>query len=282
MALYFIEFVILSLAGWVYECTYCTIRTGRWQNRGFLYGPICPIYGAGAVTALLLCHHLPKVLNPSAPIWRIFLLSALGSAVLELTTSITLEKLFHARWWDYSYLPLNFQGRICVPAATLFGLMGIAIVKLLLPFETQLAAQSVPLLNEAVSLVLAFAVGIDTGLTVDGLMKLGARLDAMQKEFDESMESGVERIKSAPAALAASAKAREQALTALVQDNLKALSARQRYLLNNMSFRGAGRDMGELLQDAVTGVRRRLEVLRTVYTKEEYDFIHNHSDNPGN
>lgn len=282
MALYFIEFIVLSLAGWVYECTYCTWRTGKWQNRGFLYGPICPIYGAGAVAALLLCHTLPWLLSADAPLWRIFLISALFSAVLEYSTSWVLERLFHAVWWDYTNMPLNLNGRICLPASTLFGVMGVLIVRYLVPLEAAISARSIPLLNETVSLLLAFWMGIDMGLTVDSLVKLGERLDQMEQEFNESMESRVEQIKNAPAALAASAKAREQALSSLAARHLKLVPQRQRYLLSNMSFRGTTRRaMGERLQGAAAVMKRRLEGMRTKYTPEEYDFIYNDLDNPG-
>ena len=76
---YFVYFVIFSFFGWIYESIYCTIKSKRWENRGFLYGPLCPIYGAGGV--------------------------GITAIVLEYGTSWTLEKLFHAYWWDYSEMP---------------------------------------------------------------------------------------------------------------------------------------------------------------------------------
>ena len=263
MALYFIEFVALALAGWVYECTYCTLRTGKWQNRGFLYGPICPIYGAGAVAAILIAHHLPRLFNADTPAWRVFLITAALSAVLEYSTSWALERIFHAVWWDYTDMPLNLHGRICLPATTLFGLAGVAIVKLLLPVETALAARSVPLFNECLSLVLAFVMGIDTGLTVDGLIKLGERLDAMQGEFDQTMERRLELLKGAPAALTAQAREAEQELSAVVERHRKGLSHRQKYLLRVMYYRGhTRRSMAQQLRDGLGGVRKRLEALQ--------------------
>ena len=263
MSLYFIEFIVLSFAGWIYECTYCSFHTGKWQNRGFLYGPICPIYGAGAVGAIMIGHYLPHVFNPQAPWWRIFLITAALSAVLEYLTSYILERLFHAVWWNYSNMPLNLHGRICLPATTLFGLAGLAIVKLLLPVETELAAQTVPLVNESLSLMLAFVVGIDTGLTVDNLIKLGARLDLMQAEFDQVMEVSFARLKSTPAAIGAQARSAEQELTALVQKHRKKLPPRQVYLLRNMDFRVGPRvKMAKRLESARSTVQKRLDTLR--------------------
>lgn len=283
MSLYFIEFIVLSLAGWVYECSYCTVRTGQWQNRGFLYGPICPIYGAGAVAAIMIAQHVPLLFNADTPVWRVFLITAALSAVLEYSTSYVLERLFHAVWWDYTDMPLNLNGRICLPATTLFGLAGVAIVKLLLPLEASLAAMAIPLLCESLSLILAFVVGIDTGLTVDSLIKLGERLDLMQEEFDSTMERRVESLKGAPAALAAQAKDAEQELSAVAERYRKGLSRRQKYILYSMRYRGLSRhNMAQQLKNGINDVRRRMDELRTQYTPEEYDFIHNDSDNPGN
>lgn len=276
MALYFIEFIVLSFAGWVYECTYCSFQTGKWQNRGFLYGPLCPIYGAGAVAAIVIAHYLPGVFSADTPPLRVFLIAALGSAVLEFGTSWVLEKLFHARWWDYSDLPLNIQGRICVPATTLFGLAGLAIVKLLLPLETELASQSIPLLNELCSLVLCFALGVDTGLTVDSLMKLGERMDLMQQEFDQTMERRFEQLRSAPAALTAQVRDAEQELAAVVSRNQKRLSARQRYLLRNVIYRAPERTaMSERLRTGLLGVHKRLDEFRKEYQEfqDEYNSV---------
>lgn len=266
MALYFVEFVILSLAGWVYECTYCTVRTGEWQNRGFLYGPICPIYGAGAVGAIIIAHHFPALFNPDSPGWRVFCITAALSAVLEYATSWVLERLFHAVWWDYHDMPLNLNGRICLPATTLFGLAGLVIVKLLVPLETELAAHAVPLLCESLSLVLAFAVGIDTGLTVDGLIRLGERLDLMQEEFDTTMEHRVQLLKGAPAALSAQAHGAEQELSAVVERHRRSLSTRQRYLLHSMRYRSRSRrTMAQQIKSGLGGVKKRLEYMQKEY-----------------
>ena len=130
---YFIEFIVYSFCGWIWECCYCTVRTHKWQNRGFLYGPIVPIYGTGAVAAMLIFGGLgrtyPFLDGAALPVWKLFLICAAASAVLEYLTSYTLERIFHARWWDYSDMPLNVNGRICLPATTLFGVAGVLIVR---------------------------------------------------------------------------------------------------------------------------------------------------------
>ena len=130
---YFVEFIFYSLLGWVWEALYCTIREKAWQDRGFLFGPICPIYGASVVAVMILSRFVPQISSGAMPAWGIFLICMAGSAVAEYATSWVLEKRFHMRWWDYSDMPLNLNGRICGEGLTVFALGGMAAVYLLVP-----------------------------------------------------------------------------------------------------------------------------------------------------
>ena len=195
IASYIIRFMAYSLLGWLYECTYCTIKTKHWMNRGFLFGPVCPIYGAGAVAATVLFQDLAVFGGTEAPVWKIFLICAAGSAVLEYVTSWVLERSFHAVWWDYSDVPLNVNGRICLPATLGFGAAGVLIVRFLLPFIASLgAAEAHPVLEEILSLFLMFLLGADLALTVASLSHLLAQIEEAQEEFNAYMENGVARI----------------------------------------------------------------------------------------
>ena len=77
------NFIVFSFMGWVWETVYCTFKTKHWQNRGFLYGPVCPIYGTAAVTALIVFNFVPVLNTGSLASWKIFLICAAGSAVIE-------------------------------------------------------------------------------------------------------------------------------------------------------------------------------------------------------
>lgn len=134
-------FALAAVAGWVFESAYGVVRTGRREKRGFLFGPLCPIYGAGTVAAVLLFDR-PEVADGSFPAWAVFLFCMAGSAVLEYVVFYALERLFGVVWWDYSDLPLNLNGRVCLPASLLFGAAGTAI-----------AYVGVPLMHRADSLV---------------------------------------------------------------------------------------------------------------------------------
>ena len=105
---YIALFFIYSFLGWVMESILETVRKKRFVNRGFLIGPYCPIYGAGVLLITIL---LAKY---NDDIWITFLMSLLICGTLEYATSYIMEKIFKARWWDYSYRKFNINGRICL------------------------------------------------------------------------------------------------------------------------------------------------------------------------
>ena len=125
---YFVYFIIFSFFGWIWETIYCTVKNREWANRGFLFAPLCPIYGVGAVAIILVANNI-GVSNYQW--WHIFIIAVLGSMVLEYVTSWLLEKLFHAYWWDYSDMPLNINGRICLPCSLGFGVAGLIVIYVL-------------------------------------------------------------------------------------------------------------------------------------------------------
>lgn len=120
LAIWFLIFIVYSIAGWLLEITVGLLQKHRFVNRGFLIGPICPIYGTGA---LLITFCLSPLHNPIV----IFLASVLICATLEYSTSVIMEKLFHVRWWDYSDRPFNLNGRICLEALIVFGIGGTLV-----------------------------------------------------------------------------------------------------------------------------------------------------------
>ena len=125
---YILLFFTCAFLGWLMEVACKLVQLRRFINRGFLIGPYCPIYGFGAVLITALLSRSAD--SPAA----VFALAMLVSAVLEYLTSYAMEKLFHARWWDYSHKPFNLNGRVCLSTLVPFGLMGLAMVYLVQPF----------------------------------------------------------------------------------------------------------------------------------------------------
>ena len=160
LSAYVVWFFLASVAGWLYETTYCIIRTGGWERRGFLFGPLCPIYGTGVVAGLLLFNR-PEVASGAFPAWGVFLVSMVGSAILEYGVSVVLERLFGALWWDYSDMPLNINGRICLPASLLFGAAGVLVAYVLVPLIGGATARVQPQVFEVLALVAVALLSCD-------------------------------------------------------------------------------------------------------------------------
>ena len=125
---YILLFFIYSIFGWIMEVVCKLIEKKKFINRGFLIGPYCPIYGHGAILIILL---LQKYIND--PI-ALFIMGIVICSILEYLTSYFMEKIFHARWWDYSQRKFNINGRICLRTMIPFGLLGLFIMYVSNPF----------------------------------------------------------------------------------------------------------------------------------------------------
>ena len=121
-------YFIYSFLGWIMEVIFIRITTKKWINRGFLISPICPIYGCGCLLLISLLSWYDNDL------FAIFLGSVFICSLLEYFTSYFLEKIFKARWWDYSQYRYNINGRICLETMLPFGLFGTLIVGFVDPF----------------------------------------------------------------------------------------------------------------------------------------------------
>jgi uncharacterized membrane protein len=192
---YFVDFVIFSCMGWIYETIFCTVKKKKWENRGFLYGPICPIYGAGAIA----CEILVDLLNrPQYSFhytwWQVFIVAFFGSIVLEYSTSWLLEKLFHAYWWDYSSMPLNVKGRICFPYSVCFGFAGMLVVYVIVPFMEHLTGWMTPIEAEFFGLLFMAFIAMDTTLTVSALTQFAKSVAAVEDALNEHMTSFVQNV----------------------------------------------------------------------------------------
>lgn len=125
---YFLLFIIYSFFGWSMEVISIAIEKKKIINRGFLIGPYCPIYGWGFLIIYIL---LKGSIND--PI-KLFLSAIVICSLLEYFTSYFMEKIFHARWWDYSNKKFNINGRICLETMIPFGLIALFVMYMVNPF----------------------------------------------------------------------------------------------------------------------------------------------------
>lgn len=144
---YFLMFIIFSMIGWIVEVIYVYIIDKDLVNRGYLIGPYIPIYGTCGVLMVLLLNGLYKY-----PL-LIFILAMLLCSTIEYLTSYILEKVFNARWWDYSNQKYNLNGRICLLNAFLFGVLAIILIYLVNPFVTNILTNLDKKRLEIISLV---------------------------------------------------------------------------------------------------------------------------------
>ena len=121
-------FFVYAFLGWVLETIYCVVTLGLFNKRGFLYGPICPIYGFGAII-LITCLENIKTNKIGK-----FFISLIAFTAFEYVVSVVLESLFGLRWWDYTNEPFNFQGRISLAFSIAWGIIGVVFIEEIHPF----------------------------------------------------------------------------------------------------------------------------------------------------
>ena len=193
---YFVYFIIYSFLGWIYETFYCTVHEKAWENRGFLYGPCIPLYGVGATLAQILFIDLPIYYSKEPTYLMIFLGCSIGSFFLEYSTSYLLEKKFHARWWDYSDLPLNINGRVCLIFTICFGFAGIIVTQIIIPPIVQFIALIPVVVIELMALLFMFIFGMDMALTISALTTFAKEFERINEQINNQMAERVATLQS--------------------------------------------------------------------------------------
>ncbi len=149
--------------------------TGEWINRkGFLFLPLCPLYGFALIGSRLMPAACQKTY------FRLWLSGCVGGTLLEFTSSVLMEKAFHLRWWDYSYLPYNIEGRVWLPMSLLWGLVVVVsnrwLSTLILAGLKKLPVRT----TEFIFTLLLVLVIIDSSLTSMGLFRFAQRHQLIQ------------------------------------------------------------------------------------------------------
>ena len=148
-------FFFYSFIGWLVEVLEGIINNRGFINRGFLVGPICPIYGISCISMFLL---LNRYENDYV---ILFILGMVICTLIEYITSLILEKIFNTRWWDYSDHKINLNGRVCLETMILFGISGILLMKGFKPFTNYILGIIPSNIKLIVSIVLTVILLID-------------------------------------------------------------------------------------------------------------------------
>lgn len=168
-------FFLYSFLGWCAEVAFQAIAHGKIVNRGFLNGPLCPIYGMGVVGVLLL------LLPFSEHILWLFLGGMLLTTLIELLGGWLLDRAFHLRWWDYRSEPYNFHGYICLRFSFIWGIAVVGVVKILQP----LLQVFVDIIPHTVGVILLSVMGLyfiaDLSVTLRSVIGLRKNLGEMER-----------------------------------------------------------------------------------------------------
>lgn len=181
----FLSFLVFAFIGWLYESTICALANyGHFANSGFLLGPCCPIYGAGALACWLLLRDIPSVGVQ-------FLAAALVCSAIEYSVGALLERLTGARFWDYSKFPFNINGRVCLYGAMLFGAGAVIICRVAEP--ALLAALSLVPRGILATVAVAYAVllALDTAFTLASWRQLSQKLELMRIEMADKINDSL-------------------------------------------------------------------------------------------
>lgn len=180
----FFIFIIYSFVGWTCEVLYCSISQRKFVNRGFLYGPICPIYGCGA---LIVFSFLMPLENRTI---LLFFASMILTTILEYITSWVMEKLFATKWWDYSNYRFNINGRVCLLNSVLFGIMGVVAVKYVNPVIMSFVNIFNDFWIKVIGITLMIIFLVDLIFTIKSLVNFKLYL----KRFEEFIQALIKKV----------------------------------------------------------------------------------------
>lgn len=168
-------FFIYGFLGWISEVIFAAFKSGKFVNRGFLLGPICPIYGIGVAAVLLACE--PMMDRP----WLVYIVSGVLTSLIELLIGIISKALLHERLWDYSNMPLNIGGYICLTFSLVWGAACIMIVYGLHPLVAGLVRLVPHTLGIVLICVFSALFLTDLAITLFHALKIERRMTAIDE-----------------------------------------------------------------------------------------------------
>ncbi len=267
-SVWFLLLMLYSFLGWCCEMIYCSLCEGRLcEKRGFLNGPLCPIYGHGALLVLVVLQGGCKT-----PLLT-FLYGGLLTSAIEYITSYQMEKLFHMRWWDYTQRRYNLNGRVCLRNSALFGAACVVLCHIV---AQRLMRAVILLIRTGTGIPLATVLTIvytaDIIVSVRSAVRIGNRLEKLHAIHDElsgkllelkeahrqTMEAQKERLEEFIFSSRESAAEKNEAAVEGIQARLEQLKAEQRRI----------RDAHHALLKAVNAEAQ--DRLHQLYNKSDY------------
>ncbi len=171
-------FMIYSFLGWLMESVYVSLHEKKWVNRGFINGPLCPIYGTGALLILLTL----SPVSDSIPL--LFLGGFVIATVVEYLIGLILEKLFRATWWDYSDKPFNIKGRVCPERSVEWGILTTVVMRVVQPAIAELVLLIPRTWGEFAATLLFAYLAVDAAITVLHILRFNEKLASLSEAHD--------------------------------------------------------------------------------------------------
>lgn len=187
VAKYILYFFIYSFLGWFMEVCVSLWNKKRFINRGFLIGPICPIYGHGILAIIIL------IGSNTNDFLAVFLKSILICSILEYFTSYFMEKLFNIRWWDYSSKKFNINGRICLETMLPFGILSSLVIYGIHPLVITLVDKLSINVIYVLAIILVIIYVIDNIVSLFILLNIKDKIKSERKDNTEKVKKYVEK-----------------------------------------------------------------------------------------
>ena len=172
----FFYFIIYSFLGWCVEVLYAYKNQKKFVNRGFLHGPLCPIYGLCISSMVIVLDNI----NVTLPF--LLVVATIVISIIEYLTGYILEKLFKTKYWDYTDDPFNIHGRICLLFSIMWGITSVSVVKIIHPLVKYIVTSITPLLITILFCLLFILLIFDFSLTISKLVNF--------KKFDLNIQLG--------------------------------------------------------------------------------------------
>lgn len=182
---YVLLFFIYSFLGWLLESTKLSIQSKKFINRGFLLGPLCPIYGFGGIAITFILNDLKE------HYFIVFCMSILICGVFEYLVSYLMEKIFHARWWDYSDRVGNINGRVCLRNLMFFGLFCCLMLYVFNPLFLNIISYIPKSVQLALSIILIIIVSLDiifSATVIKNLERVSTEVTDNTNEISEEVK----------------------------------------------------------------------------------------------
>lgn len=246
LALYFFVYGFL---GWCTEVAFAGFKEHHFVNRGFLNGPICPIYGAGVSLVILF-------LTPLQEHWLLlYVASVLLVTLLEGLTGWAMDKIFHNKWWDYSNMPFNIGGYVCLLFSLIWGAACVAIMEFIHPLIHRFLTFLPRPLGIGLLIIFTFILFSDLYVTASSIFKFNRRLESMEKIAKElheiSDQIGSDIYEKTVLAMETASDIKEKH-----QETLDELKEKQQQALDEL------KEKNEMLQERRDAFKERLEDLR--------------------